>query len=91
MGHDDVFTAGHPHQDACEFSIIDIKARHVDEGMPFAVAPGEVNVVGEILFAVLLTDIFFSIEICCQCLPLILRIFSSGRINSFGSIGVHGF
>ena len=40
MGHDDVFTACHPHQDACEFSIIDIKARHVDEGMPFAVAPG---------------------------------------------------
>lgn len=91
MGHDDIFTAGHPHQDAGEFTVINIQARHVDVGVPFAVSPGEVNVVGKILFAVLLADIFFTIETCCQCLPLILRIFASGRINAFGCIGVHGF
>ena len=28
MGHDDIFTAGHPHQDAGEFTVINIQARH---------------------------------------------------------------
>ena len=89
MSHDNVFAAGHPHQDTDEFSIVDIEARHVDVGMPFAVAPGEVYVVGEILLP--LTDIFLSIEICCRRLPLILSKLASRRIDALGGIGVHGF
>ncbi len=91
MGHDDAVIGRHAHEESVEHATVSVEARHIDVRVPGTVAPGEVDVLGEVLFAVLLADHPGAVELFGDLLPFLLRALSAGGVDALGRVGIHRF